>query len=176
MYHYIIKDAKTGDVIAQGTAGQLVSSGRFSSEASVRTSYKGWLRRQRLGMNSGLLWERTGTPEAEPKAPAGAKNRRERLTWRQKEARDARQGDAAKASRPPRKEYTNEQLGKQFVLPEHLPKFAQEPLPPKGDGKHPPTALQLDCYELEKLNWRRRCEGKPAIHYGQWVALGRPKA
>lgn len=27
MYHYIIKDAKTGDVIAQGTAGQLVSPG-----------------------------------------------------------------------------------------------------------------------------------------------------
>lgn len=176
MYYYIIKDAKSGKVVAEGTASRLVSSGRFASENSVRTSYKGWLRRQRLGMSSGQIWERTGTPDSKPKAPAGPKNHGDRLTWRQKEARAARQEDAARAMQPPRKGYTTEQLGKQYTLPEHLPKFAQEPLPPKGDKKHPPTALQMDLYELDKFNWKRRQEGKAPIHYGKWVALGRPKA
>lgn len=176
MYYYIIKSAKTGEVIAEGTAGQLSRAGLYSTPDSVRTAYNEWRRRTERGLKTSKMWTRKGEPDQAPKAPPGQKKRGDRLTWRQKEARAARQKDAARAMQPPRKGYTTEQLGKQYTLPEHLPKFAQEPLPPKGDKKHPPTALQMDLYELDKFNWKRRQEGKAPIHYGKWVALGRPKA
>lgn len=176
MYYYIIKNAKTGETIAEGTAAQLSRAGLYSTPDSVRTAYNEWRRRTERGLKTSKRWTRKGAPEQAPKSPPGPKNHGDRLTWRQKQARDARQGDAARASRPAKKEYTNEQLGKQFVLPEHVKKFAQPPLPPQGTGKNAPTALQLDCYELDKLNWQRRQEGKPALNYGMWVALGKPKA
>lgn len=176
MYYYIIKSAKTGKVIAEGTAGQLSRAGLYSTPDSVRTAYNEWRRRTERGLKTSKMWTRKGEPDQAPKAPPGQKKRGDRLTWRQKQARDARQGDAARASQPPRKGYTNEQLGKEFVLPEHMKKFAQPPLLPQGTGKNAPTALQLDCYELERLNWRRRQEGKPALSYGIWASLGKPKA
>ena len=137
MYHYTIK-SQTGELIAEGTAAELVSRGLFSSREAVRTSYNCWRRRTERGLKTSKMWTRKGEPDQAPKAPPGQKKRGDRLTWRQKQARDARQGDAARASQPPRKGYTNEQLGKEFVLPEHMKKFAQPPLPPPGHRKERP--------------------------------------
>ena len=175
MYHYTIR-SQTGELIAEGTAAELVSRGLFSSREAVRTSYNCWRRRVERGLRTNKEWVRTGAPDPPPKAPPGRKDHGERLTWQQRDARAARQSDIARASQPPKKGYTNEKLGAEFVLPEHAKKFAQPPTPPQGTGKNAPTALQLDCYELDKLNWQRRQEGKPALSYGKWVALGRSKA
>ncbi len=175
MYHYTIK-RKNGELIAEGTAAQLVALGLFSSPDTVRTSFNGWRLRVERGLKTTRDWVRTGAPDPPPKSPPGPKDHGERLTWQQRDARAARQSDIARASQPPKKGYTNEKLGAEFVLPEHAKKFAQPPTPPQGTGKNAPTALQLDCYELDKLNWQRRQEGKPALSYGKWVALGRPKA
>lgn len=115
MYYYIIKSAKTGKVIAEGTAGQLSRAGLYSTPDSVRTAYNEWRRRTERGLKTSKMWTRKGEP-------------------------------------------------------------GQAPLLPQGTGKNAPTALQLDCYELERLNWRRRQEGKPALSYGIWASLGKPKA
>lgn len=175
MYYYTIK-SQTGETIAEGTAAQLVALGLFSSPYTVQTSYNGWRRRVKRGSKTTKVWARTGSPDPKPKSPAASKDHGERLTWQQRDARAARQSDIARTSQPPKKGYTNEKLGAEFVLPEHTKKFVQPPMAPQGTGKNAPTALQLDCYELDKLNWQRRQEGKPALSYGKWVALGRPKA
>ena len=145
MYHYTIK-SQTGELIAEGTAAELVSRGLFSSREAVRTSYNCWRRRVERGSKTTKVWKRTGAPDPPPKSPPGPKDRGERLTWQQRDARAARQSDIARASQPPKKGYTNEKLGAEFVLPEHAKKFAQPPDTSPGHRKgrpHGPPARLL---------------------------------
>ena len=138
MYHYTIK-SQTGELIAEGTAAELVSRGLFSSREAVRTSYNCWRRRVERGSKTTKVWKRTGAPDPPPKSPPGPKDRGERLTWQQRDARAARQSDIARASQPPKKGYTNEKLGAEFVLPEHAKKFAQPPRHlPRAPERTPP--------------------------------------
>ena len=46
MYYYVIKDTWTGETLAEGTAVQLVESGKYVSAESVSNAYNGWRRRK----------------------------------------------------------------------------------------------------------------------------------
>lgn len=182
MYYYVIKDTWTGETLAEGTAMQLVESGKYASAESVSNAYNGWRRRKERHGESRVEWVRTGERNrTERKKPAlqTKKTGEARLHtgrpcrgWQAKRARAARQDGAAAAAKPKKPDkYVTEKLGELGTMPEHAKKWAQPPVPPpKTKGKDKPSALRWDVYELECLNWERRQQGKRALTYGEWRA------
>lgn len=173
MYYYIIRDAITGAQIAEGTAEDLVQKGLYNTTASVSNSFGRWQTRKRKGVKTKLIWTRTGDAGRGPQQEAqkgrtesGIHSGRVR-SWKEKAARRARQDKAAAAAKPKKPDrYTTERLGDLGALPEHKKKFAQPPKEPPADA----SALRWDVYELERLNWERRQEGKRPLNYGEWRA------
>ena len=71
MYYYVIKDTWTGETLAEGTAVQLVESGKYVSAESVSNAYNGWRRRKEKHGESRVEWVRTGERNrTERKKPA----------------------------------------------------------------------------------------------------------
>ena len=182
MYYYVIRDVWTGETLAEGTAAQLVESGKDVSAESVSNAYNGWRRRKERNGESWVEWVRTGERNhTEQKTPAKKekKTSEARLhtshrcrSWQAKQARTARQNEAAAAAKPKKQDtYTTEKLGETGTIPEHAKKWTQPPVPPpKARGRDKPSALRWDVYELECLNWERRQQGKRALSYGEWRA------
>lgn len=173
MYKYKVTDSKTGILIAEGTARELVEKGFYKSIDSVKNSYRSWERKTEQGIKVGVVWSRTGEEEH---SKAGWKRANEsRLhtrrcrTWQQKAARETRQAEADAAGRPKKPDwYTTETLGHSSVLPEHRHKFEQAPIePPSGKGVDP---IRWDVYEVECINWERKQQGRRPISYGEWRA------
>lgn len=75
MYYYTIR-SQTGELIAEGTAAELVSRGLFSSREAVRTSYNCWRRRVERGLRTNKEWVRTGAPGSSAKGPARSERSR----------------------------------------------------------------------------------------------------
>lgn len=183
MYYYVIRDTWTGEVLAEGTAKDLVSAGKYKNVESVNNAYNSWARRHKKGLETKLEWTRTGKrgyckkadketgEDGKRSSEARAHTKRIR-SWKQKAARDALQGRVAAAARAKKPGgYTTEKLGDTGALPEHTKRFAQPPVaPPEAKGKDKPSALRWDVYELECLNWERRQQGKRALSYGEWRA------
>lgn len=174
MYYYIIRDAATGAQIAEGTAEDLVKKGLYNTKASVSNSFGRWQMRKRKGTKTKLDWTRTGDAghgvqqQQKHTGRTEARIHSDRVrTWKEKAARRARQDKAAAASKPKKLDrYTTERLGNSGTLPEHKKKFAQPPKePPEKADK-----LRWDVYELERLNWERRQQGKRPLSYGEWRA------
>ena len=59
MYYYVIRDVWTGETLAEGTAAQLVESGKYVSAESVSNAYNGWRRRKERNGESRVEWVRT---------------------------------------------------------------------------------------------------------------------
>ena len=71
MYYYVIRDTWTGETLAEGTAAQLVESGKYTSAESVSNAYNGWRRRREKHGESRVEWTRTGERNhTERKEPA----------------------------------------------------------------------------------------------------------
>lgn len=170
MYYYIIRDTTTGARIAEGTAEDLVQKGLYKTKVSVSNSFGRWQMRKRKGAKTKLDWTRTGFAGrgVQQTARTEATIHKTRVrSWKEREARSARQSAAAAAAKPQKPtRYTTEKLGNFGALPEHKKKFAQPPKEPPADA----SALRWDVYELERLNWERRQEGKRPLNYGEWRA------
>lgn len=182
MYYYEIRDVWTGETLAEGTAAQLVESGKYASAESVNDAYNGWRRRKEKHGESRVEWARSGernrrkrkktAPEAQKSSETRLHTSRRCRSWQAKQARAARQAGAAAAAKPKKPDkYITEKLGDLGTVPEHTKRFAQPPVkPPEAKGKDKPSALRWDVYELECLNWERRQQGKRALTYGEWRA------
>lgn len=170
MFYYTICDAVTGALIAEGTAKDLVSKGLYKSEASVSNSFGRWNTRKKKGVKTKLNWTRTGGAGRGAQQPARTETAIHKTgvrSWKERAARKSRQVAAAVAANPKKPtRYTTEKLGNFGALPEHKKKFAQPPKEPPADA----SALRWDVYELERLNWERRQEGKRPLNYGEWRA------
>lgn len=173
MFYYTIRDAATGAMIAEGTAEDLVQKGLYKSKVSVSNSFGRWYTRKKKGARTKLTWTRTGDAGRGIQQAQATRRTESRIhsnrvrSWKEKAARQTRQTEAAAASKPKKPDrYTTEKLGNIGSLPEHAKRFTQPPVKPPENA----DALRWDVYELERLNWERRQEGKRPLSYGEWRA------
>ena len=188
MLVYSIYDRKSGELIARGTAQELVEQNIVASVRTVENRYYQTRTLEEKGGHPRTRWEREGRPERPgPRGESRPEKRGDigRLNARgtsRKERRVAqiRQDEIAQEVRRQQKSAENAERKAKFTRrarPEgnQTDRTRQTPHPARARTDCPPPplrpgmdALDRDVWQVDCENWARRQGGRKPISYGRW--------
>lgn len=197
-YIYTVYDAKTGEYVAKGTAGQLAGKGIFKDAGSVSTCYlsnrktdkpRRWrMERVEVGPLSAQLPQRGNGDDCHQRRVyiytvwdmAGkllGEGTAQELAVKGICGCKSTVGNIYRQGGKSKRFGVGKMTRREEMRPLQLKPYKHQKPNPKPDEpcKIPnPTPLQLDVHDLCLYNRKARKQGKPELSYGGWAAKGKP--